>query len=226
MNFYDVLLAKKLGGGGGSGSGEWTTDGIAQSLEPNGDIVLGDEVTTLGAYAFAGKPITSIIGNGVLAIGSYAFAGCNNITGLNFPAVSRFTGKYILMTSSVKTVVLPSVKSSDWYQVFQTSTNLEILDTTGPAKFSQQTFSGCGKLNTLILRKNSVVTLSNINVFTGSPFASGKAGGTLYVPQALISSYQSATNWSTILGYANNQILPIEGSIYETQYADGTPIGA
>lgn len=26
------------------------------------------------------------------------------------------------------------------------------------------------------------------------------------------------------LGYANNQILPIEGSIYETKYADGTPI--
>ena len=52
---------------------------------------------------------------------------------------------------------------------------------------------------------------------------SNGSGGTLYVPQALISTYQSATNWSTILGYANNQILPIEGSIYENQYADGTP---
>ena len=66
-------------------------------------------------------------------------------------------------------------------------------------------------------------SLSNVNAFTGA-FASGGTGGTLYVPQALIASYQSATNWSTILGYANNQILPIEGSIYETQYADGTPI--
>lgn len=55
-------------------------------------------------------------------------------------------------------------------------------------------------------------------------FASNGTGGTLYVPQALISSYQSATNWSTILGYANNSIQAIEGSQYENYYADGTPM--
>ena len=75
-----------------------------------------------------------------------------------------------------------------------------------------------------MLRKTSVTTLGNVAHFDGTPFASGGTGGTLYVPQALIADYQAATNWSTILGYANNKILPIEGSIYKTQYADGTPI--
>jgi len=81
------------------------------------------------------------------------------------------------------------------------------------------------KLSTLILRQETKVAgLSNINSFGYTPFASDGSGGTLYVPSALISSYQSATNWSTILGYANNQILPIEGSQYENYYADGTAI--
>ena len=80
-------------------------------------------------------------------------------------------------------------------------------------------------LATLIIRNANVVpTLGNISWFNNTPFASGKSGGTLYVPSALISSYQSASNWNTILGYANNQILPIEGSVYENAYADGTPI--
>lgn len=79
--------------------------------------------------------------------------------------------------------------------------------------------------DTFIIRNSiGVSPLNNANFFQSTPFASDGTGGTLYVPQALISSYQSATNWSTILGYANNQIKAIEGSIYETQYADGTPI--
>lgn len=89
---------------------------------------------------------------------------------------------------------------------------------------TQSTFYNDSKLATIVLRKTTLCALSNINVFTGTPFASGKSGGTLYVPQDLIASYQAATNWSTILGYADNQILPIEGSTYETQYVDGTPI--
>lgn len=86
-------------------------------------------------------------------------------------------------------------------------------------------FSGNSKFGILVLRNSDTVcALENINAFDNSKFASGKAGGTLYVPAALISDYQAATNWSTILGYSTNNILPIEGSIYETQYVDGTPI--
>lgn len=69
--------------------------------------------------------------------------------------------------------------------------------------------------NTLVLYNESLCKLSNIGVFNDTPFASGGTGGTLYVPSALISTYQSATNWSTILGYASNQIKAIEGSEWE-----------
>ena len=94
-------------------------------------------------------------------------------------------------------------------------------------------FYKCAKLKTIVLRKSTVASLTNAsNVFTNSPFDSGKSGGMLYVPNDLISSYQSASNWSTILGYANNQIKSIESTHTDPNapidltlyYIDGTPI--
>ncbi len=99
--------------------------------------------------------------------------------------------------------------------------DIEYLD----SRVDQYTFNQCSVLTAVVLRQEEKVPhLNNISAFNGTPFASSGTGGTLYVPSALIADYQAATNWSTILGYANNSIQAIEGSIYETQYADGTPI--
>lgn len=107
---------------------------------------------------------------------------------------------------------------------FERCSNLTVVELGQAELFRNYIFRDCTKLETLILRGTSVCSLSSTTSFDNTPFASGKTGGTLYVPQALISDYQDATNWSTILGYANNQILPIEGSQYETHHADGTVI--
>lgn len=112
-------------------------------------------------------------------------------------------------------------------QVFKGCSGLEAVDIGNPYthRFESENFGQCSSLTVLVIRKNSVVALQGgINVFISTPFASNGAGGTLYVPQALIADYQAATNWITILGYANNRIQAIEGSQYENYYADGTPI--
>jgi hypothetical protein len=101
--------------------------------------------------------------------------------------------------------------------------NLRSVDTSATNIYTN-CFMNDSALSSLVLRANSVCAIANVNVLGNTPFASGKSGGTLYVPSALIASYQAATNWSTILGYPDNQIKAIEGSIYETQYVDGTPI--
>lgn len=124
-----------------------------------------------------------------------------------------------------KILVLPVISS--WGQfIFADNHSLETIDLGSNCPDLKGWFFSSSReyFNKLILRKPSVVAVQNINTFNDTPFASGKSGGTLYVPSALISSYQSATNWSTILGYPNNSIAAIEGSIYETAYADGTPI--
>lgn len=64
-------------------------------------------------------------------------------------------------------------------------------------------FGGCTVLEKLVLRGQEVSRLRHANAFTGSGIASGT--GYIYVPDSLVDSYKTATNWST---YAN-QIKPI-----------------
>lgn len=125
--------------------------------------------------------------------------------------------------TALQNVAFPKLDSISSYFLGE-CTSLIAADFGALVSLNANAFNGSSNMDTLIIRTSSVCALANINAFSNTKFASGKAGGTLYVPNALISSYQSATNWSTILGYANNQIKKIEGTIYETQYADGTPI--
>lgn len=54
------------------------------------EIVIGDDVTKIGAYAFSGcdQAVTLTIGEGVTEIGNYAFYNCTGLTQVNYNAVS------------------------------------------------------------------------------------------------------------------------------------------
>ena len=215
------------------------------------EIHLVNEVTSIGDYAFYGcsglkkftipSTITSISNymfHGCSAleelnipnttIGNYAFRYCASLKNIYVPYVTSFGGIYTFADcTSLKGVALPSIVGTIPGHFFQASTSIEYVDFGENFNRINATdaFSNCSSLQTLIIRKNTLSDLSNISNFNGTPFAENGTGGILYVPQVLISEYQSATNWSTILGYTNNQILPIEGSKYKNYYADGTPIG-
>lgn len=180
-------------------SGGWDAADILKGTAPTGRVETTAAFTTK-TYSFYNRPITELFAPYV-KLNGYACSGCTQLT---VAVIGDFTGTNNLSSC----------------------TNLTVVDSLGGG-VTGGCFSGDSKLTVLILRKSTVAACNNTKGFANTPFASGKAGGTLYVPSALISSYQSATNWSTILGYGSgeqNQILPIEGSIYETQYADGTPI--
>ncbi len=59
-------------------------------------------------------------------------------------------------------------------------------------------FNSCSNLTALILRSETMCTLSDTNAFNNSAIKSGT--GYIYVPRALVDSYKAASNWST---YAN-----------------------
>ena len=160
------------------------------------------------------------------------FASCLYLTDVYMPKLGAIA--YRMFTSCVRLekVAFPGLQSASPMnkQGFSGCSSLVVCDLGPTTKLDQQEFSSCRVLTTLILRRTGSITqLGNINAFTGSPFASGQAGGTLYVPQDLIDSYKAATNWKTILEYTKdgalqNQILPIEGSYYETHYGDDREI--
>lgn len=185
------------------------------------DTDLSSAVATLAAgYGGGDDTLTKIM----LSLGERAFKQLALPEKIIFPSVTNIETEALNRATGCKILVLPAVTTMGNYVVADSS-SFEVID-FGPdtPSFGIWHFSNDTNLSTLIIRKSSVVAATNLNVFNNTPFASGGTGGTLYVPSAVISSYQSATNWSTILGYANNSIQAIEGSQYENYYADGTPI--
>ncbi len=63
-------------------------------------------------------------------------------------------------------------------------------------------FSGCERLETVIINSDSVPLLENIGAFVGTPIEI--YSGAIYVPASLVSAYQNDTNWSCF------DILPLE----------------
>lgn len=182
-------------------------------------------VTSLRQQALSNNNnLTSVSFPAVTSIGNNALYNCQNIESISLPLLANANAQYALAgIKKTPTIVLPSLTSAIGNFFFNGSTLLATADLGAVTSLGGQAFVGTA-ISTLILRRTSVCALSNMNCFNNTPFASGGAGGILYVPNNLISSYQSASNWSTILGYANNQIKKIEGTIYETKYADGTTI--
>ena len=225
-------------GGGGTSVNDVLSDMAKKEL--TGDIVLDPSVTKVfPSYFFSEQKITSFSAAGWTDLrSSYLFQKCTELERVSLPNIENlYAAQCFAGCTSLKMACFPKLGTNPrgtpyfYNGTFYGCTSLEIADLNllGNDSYGKgltaTEFFGCTSLKTLILRKtDGICPLGNINVFQNTPFASGGTGGTLYVPQALISAYQSATNWSTILGYANNQILPIEGSIYETQYADGTPV--
>lgn len=141
--------------------------------------------------------------------------------------------QYIFNSANAPIIVLPAITTTQT-NVFRNSNKTEVFDLgSGLVSLVAYCFSSSTILNTVILRgSTNVVPMVNITAFNDTPFASGKAGGTIYIPKALYDhlgdgtslDYKAATNWSTVDGYGTITWAKIEGSQYENYYAGGTPI--
>lgn len=94
---------------------------------------------------------------------------------------------------------------------------LEYADMGSATDMWGNAFANCYKLQTLILRRTEgVVPLQNVSAFNNTPMRGyNSLSGEIYVPNALISTYQTASNWSTIYNEGYVTFKKIEGSIYE-----------
>ena len=197
--------------------------------------------------------ITDTVNGLTTGVGSKAFAFCTNLTTVNFPKLTDFgSGGYQFQgcTSLVTVHIHCFIGQYMFYQCtglrtlvsstanavtmngsgFSGCSNLEIVDLK-ITRIQGSDFINCAKLGTLILRNTSVPPLANINAFSNTPFASGKSGGTIYIPKVLYDAlgtgtndYKATANWSTIDGYGTITWAKIEGSQYENYYADGTAV--
>lgn len=153
------------------------------------------------------------------------FAGCTNLERAYTPEIRlEYASNTFNNCTKLKKLCLPKATRLHGHN-WSGCSALEVVDIKAPTNGTGDHFSNCSSFNKLIIRKTGgVFALGGTSYFNSTPFAAGGSGGTLYVPSALIASYEAATNWSTVLGRANNSIEAIEGSEYEYYYADGTPI--
>lgn len=200
---------------------------------PIGEIITSEQlIYSVGART----GITKVNAPNATKLYSTAFTGYTNLTDVSLPLANGdgYATALFRDCAKLKSVVMPSWNSRFHNEIFNRCSLLESVDLLGMNLAGTSVFANCPNFHILVLRGNTVSTLGGTNRFDGSPFASGGTGGTLYVPNSLISSYQSASNWSTILGYSTNSIKSIESTHTDPNapidltlyYADGTPISA
>lgn len=233
-------------GQGGGGTSYTGTDIATHNFV--GDIQI--DGTTIIDNTFAYSHITSVyapdfVGGQVMASG---FRGCAELVSADFPLCYRLQDNTFRDCTSLKTINFPSLKyismssvfsgcislemacfpvggnSADYIETglgnnfFEGCTSLKSVDVAMCKSIGSNCFKNCTSLETVVLRRSSMASLGNVNAFEGV----GRAVD-IYVPSALISSYENGTNWVDVTG-ATLTFKAIEGSYYETHHIDGTTV--
>lgn len=196
------------------------------------------------------KSLASVHAPNVGIIWGTGFANCTALHDIYLPKLSSLGGS-AFQNAGLQRITLYGYLSSNSTTNFAGNKSLSVAvarvytNLTGGNMFSGCTaltaydgfgriagndFKDCTNLSTIVLRNLTTATLASTTAFTNTPFASGKTGGTIYIPsdhyQALGTGtsldYKSATNWSIMDGWGTITWANIYGSPYESKYADGT----
>lgn len=150
-------------------------------------------VTTIGNYAFTAPTIQSLDLPLCTSIGTNCFTNCPSITSLNLPVVTAIpTSSFGYL--SVSRLVFPEAKSIGNSSLTNSKT-LEFVDLPKCTAIANYGLRNNAKLGTLILRSETICSLSNYALNSTKIF---NKKGYVYVPASLIDSYKGATNWSKI----------------------------
>ena len=222
-----------------------TAEGSAEDLfvsvsERTKTSITHPSVKSICPYLFYGyTSLKSVDFPNAKSLGAYAFFGCTGITALNTPKVTSIDTNALYNVSALTKIYIPEVLSVGTYALRQckkitrvyfpkaTSVGnyalsrcnvLPVADLGQVSTINGGMFVEDYALKTLILRKSDgIVTLSATSAFGATPFDANGSGGTVYVPSALIETYQTATNWSTLFTAGTCTFVPLEGSVYEDE---------
>ena len=183
-------------------------------------------VTSIAQESFNGTTIRNYNFDSVVSVGFRAFNGASG-DDLLLPNIITLGNDQQFRWSNFKKLVFPKLVTMSGTPIMEASSTTHI--DFGPT--TSINFGTCSSLSTLILRREDAITALG-GTLSGTPFASGGTGGTIYIPEALYDhlgdgtslDYKAASNWSTVDGYGTITWAKIEGSQYENYYANGTPI--
>ena len=198
---YETLLNTILSGGE-----SFTLDDDAITSVRNSAFSVCDALTSVrlmkctqteqSAFSYCAN-LTSVEMPVCSTLGGYTFSGCSALTDVKLPKLTALKGGDFGSCTSLKKLVLQACTTLDVYP-FETDSNIEVLDILGGVTGSFGCDMGvCRACKALIIRATDGVT-----PLTGFfPFDTVS----IYVPDALVEAYKSATNWSKVA----TQIKPL-----------------
>lgn len=138
------------------------------------EVIIPSSVTSLGNSAFLNcKRIASVtIPNSVITIGNQAFSYCSSLTEIEFP---------------------DSVTALGEYCVAQCTSLTKITIGTGISTIGNG-FGNSANINLIIVKATTPPTI-------GSLFVTSRFNGQIYVPDASVNDYKTASNWSAYAQY-------------------------
>lgn len=126
-------------------------------------------------------------------IPEYKFRGSTMLTGVDFPEVTSVGAYAFNGCTALESVNIPMLKGVG-VQAFANCDKLREVDLEQAKTIGANAFTSCDALDTLILRALTVVELSSTSVFLGTPIR--EKTGFVYVPSALVASYEAHPYWS------------------------------
>ena len=164
------------------------------------DVNMPKSLTTIADSAFCDCfSLETIETDNGVAVGSSAFYKCRSLVKASFGDGSTFASNAFQNCESLREFTFPALPESHTSSQAMVQTYLfdgcsslkSVSVPEGYTTISHYAFQNCSAMTTLILRATSVVALVSTNAFT-------KNNCLIYVPDSLVSSYKTATNWSTI----------------------------
>ncbi len=155
------------------------------------------QATSIGgsAFRYCHGLVTANFPQVIASIGNYAFSKCSRLTTVSFPQATSIGQRAFEECSGLTTAEFPQVKIIGQY-AFNKCTSLVTASFPEATRIDTYAFYLCGELTSLVLSNTEAIcTLSATTAFTSTPIASGT--GYIYVPDALVDSYKTATNWKT-----------------------------
>lgn len=223
MDFFDILLAKKMGGGKATLIEKTiTANGTYNAVDDEADgysSVTVDVVPELRTnnnkvnYSVRNNIVSVDIPDGVTSIAIEAFAGYTKITNINIPESVTTIGQTAFENTSITSIKIPSGVTSLPYRLLNYCTKLTSVNLSeGLTSIGSQVFQNCTQLPSIDIP--STVTsiadafimcscLRNITVRAVNPptiqsttFNIVPADANIYVPAESVEAYKAAQYWS------------------------------
>lgn len=205
-----IVVNVPTGGGGSDLSG--MIDGSVTAVSDA-------DITDIRDYAFSDcGSLASVDLPAATEAGMSAFSECSALTSVNLPEVTKLGQSCFQYCEALTEIVLPKVASipnmcfygcsklkkvkadvaTSVFNAFQNCSALEVLDILGGSSWTFNANFGSTNLKSLVIRSTGGV----MNCGSSTYF---NAQSNIYVADALVDAYKSATNWSDFA----DQIKPL-----------------